>query len=59
MKTLIVTLAASVIGTGAWLSGLADTMWPSHQMLAVLFLTVAATVCLWFTWPRPHHPGGH
>jgi hypothetical protein len=54
MKTLKVTLIASAIGTGAWLSGLARMIWPSHPMLAVLFLTVATTVGLWLAWPEPH-----
>ena len=52
MKTLKVSLIASVVGTGLWLSGLASMIWPSHPMLAVLFLTIATTVGLWFAWPN-------
>jgi hypothetical protein len=54
MKTLKVSLIATVIGTGAWLSGLARMIWPSHPMWAVLFLTIATTVGLWFAWSEPH-----
>ena len=54
MKTLKVTLIASVVGTGAWLTGLADSIWSSHPMLAVLILTIGTTVVLWFVWPEPH-----
>lgn len=54
MKTLKVSLIATVIGTGAWLSGLAGMIWPSHPMLAVLFLTIATTVGLGLSWSEPN-----
>jgi len=53
MKTLKVTLIASVVGTGAWLSGLASAISPSHPMLLVLFLTIAITVRLSYAWAEP------
>ena len=57
MKTLKVTLIGTVFGTGLWFSGLAHMIWPPHPMLAVLFLTIAATVGLWYAWPVPRQPG--
>lgn len=54
MKALKATLIASVIGTGAWLLGLARMVWPSHPMLVVLFLTIATYVVLRRAWTQPH-----
>ncbi|HTZ97104.1 MAG TPA: hypothetical protein VMB18_11940 [Terriglobales bacterium] len=53
MKTLKASLAASVIGTGAWMLGFTRAMWPAHPQLAVFFLTVAATFVLLYIWPEP------
>jgi len=53
MKTLKVSLVASVIGTGAWMLGLTRKIWPAHPLLAVFFLTVAAAVILKYVWPEP------
>ena len=52
MKTLKASLAASVIGTGAWMLGLTRAIWPAHPQLAVFCLTVAATVMLVYVWPE-------
>jgi hypothetical protein len=53
MKTLKVSLLASAIGTGAWLLGLTNKMWPEHPQWAVFFLTMGALVVLWYVWPEP------
>ena len=53
MKTLKVSLAASVMGTGAWMLGLTRAIWPTHPLLAVFFLTVTAGVVLMYVWPDP------
>ena len=53
MKTLKASLAATVIGTGAWMLGLTRAIWPAHPQLAVFFLTIAATVALMYVWPDP------
>jgi len=53
MKTLKASLLASVMGTGAWLLGLTQAIWPAHPLLAVFFLTLVATVVLRYVWPEP------
>jgi hypothetical protein len=53
MKTLKASLLASAIGTGAWMLGVANKIWPAHPQWAVFFLTIAATVVLLFVWPEP------
>jgi hypothetical protein len=53
MKTLKASLLASAIGTGAWLLGLTHKMWPAHPQWAVFFLTLGATVVLFYIWPEP------
>ena len=53
MKTLKASLVASAIGTSAWLLGLAQKMWPAHPQWAVFFLTIGATVVLFYAWPEP------
>lgn len=53
MRTLKVSLVASVIGTGAWMLGLTRAMWPAHPQLAVFFLTLASAVVLMYFWPEP------
>jgi hypothetical protein len=50
MKTLKVSLVASVFGTAAWMLGLGHKIWPSHPQWAVLFLTLTATVVLRHAW---------
>jgi hypothetical protein len=49
---LLATLIASVIGTAAWFSGLANTVWPAHPIMAVLLLTVLTEVVVKQAWPR-------
>ena len=53
MKTLKASLLASAIGTGAWMLGLTQKMWPAHPQWAVFFLTIGATVVLFYAWPEP------
>ena len=40
------TLIGTVVGTGAWLQGIGDRIWPSHPQLAVFFLTFVVTVVM-------------
>jgi hypothetical protein len=51
MRTLKVSLAASVIGTGVWMLGLSRLLWPAHPYLGVFFITLIATVVLMYVWP--------
>jgi hypothetical protein len=52
--TLRATGVAIAVGTGAYLFGFAQKIWPAHPLLAVLLVTVAATVIakLWPTANR-------
>ncbi len=53
MKTLKVSLIASVIGIGAWMLGLMRAIWPAHPQLAAFFLTLGITFVLMYVWPEP------
>jgi len=53
MKTLKASLAASALGTLAWLLGLTKRIWPAHPQWAVFFLTLAATFLFLYIWPEP------
>jgi len=56
MKTLKVSLIASLIGTaaglGAWIFGLGQIIWPTHPQLASFLLTVFTTIVIQIAWPR-------
>jgi hypothetical protein len=52
MKTLKASLLASAIGTGAWMLGVTNKIWPAHPQWAVFFLTIAATIVLLYVWPE-------
>lgn len=56
MKTLKVSLIASLIGTaaglGAWIFGVGRIMWPAHPQMACFLLTLAATFVIQIAWPR-------
>jgi hypothetical protein len=52
MKTLKASLFASAIGTGAWMSGVTNKIWPEHPQWAAFFLTIAATMILLYVWPE-------
>ena len=49
--TLFASLIGSAVGTGAWLFGIGDSIWPNHPQLAVFFLTIVCTAVLMYTWP--------
>lgn len=52
MKTLKASLLASAIGTGAWLLGITNKMWPAHPQWAVFFVTMGATLVLLWLLPE-------
>lgn len=52
MKTLKASLLASAIGTGAWLLGITNKMWPAHPQWAVFFVTMGATLVLFWLLPE-------
>jgi hypothetical protein len=45
------TVLASVIGTGAWMLGVTQKMWPAHPMWATFFLTIGVLAALRFALP--------
>jgi len=49
-NTLRATGVAIAVGTGAWLFGFAQRIWPAHPVLALLLLTIAVTVIV-KVWP--------
>jgi len=56
MKTLKVSLIASLIGTaaglGSWMFGLARIIWPAHPQMASFLLTLVTTIVIQSSWPR-------
>jgi hypothetical protein len=52
MKTLKVSLLASVLGIVAWILGLGHKIGPSHPQWAVFFLTLTMTIVLRYAWPE-------
>ncbi|MGO8986632.1 MAG: hypothetical protein ACLPHI_09430 [Terriglobales bacterium] len=56
MKTLKVSLIASLIGTaaglGSWIFGLGGMMWPGHPQMASFLLTLVTTIVIQIGWPR-------
>jgi hypothetical protein len=46
MKTLKVSLLATVIGLGAWFLGLGRDIWPAHPLWAAFLLTLGASIIL-------------
>ena len=56
MKTLKVSLIASLIGTaaglGSWMFGLARIIWPAHPQIASFLLTLVTTIVIQSSWPR-------
>jgi len=53
MTTLKASLLASAIGTGAWILGLTQEIWPAHPQWAAFFLTLATTISLRYLWAEP------
>ncbi len=49
---LAATLIGTIVGTGAWLTGLAHRIWPANPMLCVFALTLAAAIAVLVFWPR-------
>jgi hypothetical protein len=50
-STLAATLIATVVGTGAWLFGLASAIWPAHPLIAAFALTIVVSVIVKQIWP--------
>jgi hypothetical protein len=55
LRTLKISLIASVIGTLAWYLGLSEMVWPMHPFVAVLLITAVSYYvvgCYWDTTVR-------
>jgi hypothetical protein len=52
MTTLKASLIASVVGTGAWITGAAAAISPSHPNWAVFWITLGTTAILMYTLPQ-------
>jgi hypothetical protein len=50
-STLAATLIATVVGTGAWLLGLAGAIWPAHPQLTAFAMTVVIGIVVKQLWP--------
>jgi hypothetical protein len=48
------TLIATAVGTGAWLLGWSQVVWPGHPMIAAFILTVVTYVVVKQLWTRDH-----
>lgn len=53
MKTLKISVVATVAVTLAWWFHLPQTIWPSHPMLADTLLALVLCLALQFTWTSP------
>ena len=56
MKTLKITLVATIAALLAWWLGFAQRIWPAHPQLADFLLALVICIVLQFTWPEPDRP---
>jgi hypothetical protein len=50
-STLAATLIATAVGIGAWLFGIAKSVWPDHPQVAAFLLTVVVGIVVKQVWP--------
>ena len=43
-STWAATAVGTVVGTGGWIFGLGNLVWPAHPGWALFFITLAATI---------------
>jgi len=53
MKTLKVTVVATIAGTIGWWLGFPQRLWPAHPYLADILLSLILCVVLQFVWTDP------
>lgn len=63
MKTLKVSLIASLIGTAvglsSWVFGLGALIWRAHPQIASFLLTLVTTIMIQIAWPRMIETNSH
>jgi hypothetical protein len=57
MKSLKISLVATLAAMIAWWLGFARRIWPAHPMLAVTLLAVGVCILLQFAWSTPAGKG--
>jgi len=50
-RNLAATLIATAAGLVAWLSGLAQLIWPAHPQICALLITIVVSVVVMQVWP--------
>jgi len=53
MRTLKISLVATVATTLAWKLGIAHKIWPAHPYLADFLIALACCIVLQVTWTDP------
>jgi hypothetical protein len=53
LRTLKISLVASLIGTLAWYFGLSNLVWPKHPFVAVLLITALSYYVVGYYWDAP------
>jgi len=53
MKTLKISLVATIAAMAAWWLGIAQRIWPGHPQLAIFLLALVLCLILQFTWTEP------
>jgi ABC-type Fe3+-siderophore transport system permease subunit len=53
MKTLKISLVATIAAMLAWWLGVAQRIWPAHPQFAVFLLALVICLILQFTWSEP------
>ena len=56
LKTLKITVVATIAAILAWGLGFAQRIWPVHPQLADFLLALVICIVLQFTWPEPDKP---
>jgi len=57
MRTLKISLVATIAAMLAWWLGFAQKIWPAHPQIAVFLLALVIVIVLQFTWPEPDKRG--
>ncbi len=53
MKTLKISVVATIAAMLAWWLGLAQRIWPAHPQLADFLMALGLGIVLQVTWPKP------